>query len=112
MQSLLDIKNEVDPEDLIDGMNLSEEWGEQNVDLEGYTDTKWLENYYEAFRADGRQEMFITIDSTPVPRREMWQELIRNKQRRMGWKYPPEQYATRFRRHGSKDSRTHHRPGL
>jgi len=38
-QSLIDTKNSVDLQDLIDGMNLSEEWGEENLDLEGTTDT-------------------------------------------------------------------------
>ena len=112
VQSLMDTKTGVDLEDLIDGMDLSEEWGEQNLDLEGYTDTKWLEGYFGAFREDGRDEMFISIDPTPVSRRQMWQEFVRNKQRRMGWKYPPEVYATRFRRHGSKDPRIRHIPGL
>ncbi|OJJ79705.1 uncharacterized protein ASPGLDRAFT_69849 [Aspergillus glaucus CBS 516.65] len=37
-QSLLDTKTGVDLEDLIDGMKTSEEWEEQNLDLEGYTD--------------------------------------------------------------------------
>lgn len=41
----MDTKNGVDLEDLIGGMDLSEEWGEQNLDLKGYTDTKWLEGY-------------------------------------------------------------------
>lgn len=36
----MDTKNGVDLEDLIGGMDLSEEWGEQNLDLKGYTDTK------------------------------------------------------------------------
>lgn len=112
MQSLLDTKSGVDLEDLIDGMDLSEEWGEQNLDLEGHTDTEWLEGIIDALQKDGRDEMSIWIDPDPVPRRQLWQEFVQNKQRRMGWKYPPEIYATRFRRHGSKDPRTRHIPGL
>lgn len=112
MQSLVDTKNGVDLEDVIDGMNLSEEWGEQNLDLGGHTDVKWLEDYADTLREDGRDEMFIFIDSAPVSRHQMWREFVLNKQRRMGWKYPPEIYATRFRRHGSKDPRVRHIPGL
>lgn len=49
--------------DLIDGMDLSEEWGEQNLlNLHGYTDTAWLEILYEAFLEDGVDGMFIPID--------------------------------------------------
>ena len=112
VQSLMDTKTGVDLEDLIDGMNLSEEWGEKNLDLEGYTDTKWLEGYFDAFQEDGCDEMFIPIDPTPVSRHQMWKEVVQNKKRRMGWKYPPEKYATRFRRHDSKDPRLRHIPGL
>lgn len=112
MQSLLDTKNGVDLEDLIDGMDILEEWGEQNLDLEGHTDTKWLEGIIDTLLKDGRDEMSIWVDPDPVPRRQIWQEVIRNKHRRMGWKYPPEIYATRFRRHGSKDPRMRHIPGL
>lgn len=102
----------MDLEDLIDGMKPSEEWGEQNLDLEGYTDIVWLENFYEAFREDGVDEMFISIDPTPVERRKMWKEYVGAKQRRMGWKYSKEVYATRFRRHGSGDPRGKYVPGL
>lgn len=37
----------------------------------------------------------------------LWRKYVRNKKRRMGWKYPPEIYAARIRRHGSaaKDPR-------
>ncbi|KAL1984729.1 hypothetical protein VTN96DRAFT_8762 [Rasamsonia emersonii] len=111
-ESLIVTKNFVDLQDLIDGMNLSEEWVEENLNLEGNTDTEWLERYIQALREDGVKEMFIFVDPTPVPRREIWQELVRNKQRHMGWKYPPEIYATRWRRHGSKDPRTKYRPGV
>lgn len=112
-QSLIDTKNSVDLQDLIDGMNLSEEWGEENLDLEGTTDTEWLERYVYVLRQDGVQGMFIFVDPTPVPRREIWTDSVRNEQRRIGWKYPPEIYATRFRRRrsASKDPREMDRLG-
>ncbi|EFE30377.1 uncharacterized protein ARB_02749 [Trichophyton benhamiae CBS 112371] len=103
VQSLLDTKNLGDLEDLVDGMDLSEEWGEQNLSLEGHADSNWSTKCIEALRADGTEELFIFVDPRPTPQREIWQNCVRNKQRRMGWKYPPEIYATRFRRHGSKD---------
>lgn len=54
--------------------------GEQNLDLEGYTDIAWLENFYEVFREDGVDEMFISIDPTPVERRKMWKKYVGAKQ--------------------------------
>lgn len=38
IQSLIDIWNIVNLNDLIDEMDLSEEWGVENLDLEGSTD--------------------------------------------------------------------------
>lgn len=111
-QSVLDTKRLVDLEDLVDGMDLSSEWGENNLDLEGVTDTEWLENYRKAIRDDGAEEMFNFIDPKPVSRRELWDKTANNRQKRMGWKYPTEIYATKYRRHGSKDPRDLDRDGL
>jgi hypothetical protein len=41
-QSLLDGKLGVDLDDLIDGMNLTIECGERNLDLEGTVDAGWI----------------------------------------------------------------------
>ncbi|KAL2813750.1 hypothetical protein BDW59DRAFT_176662 [Aspergillus cavernicola] len=89
--------------DTKDGMDLSEDWGEENLNLDGTTDTKWLEDYYQAFCADFRER---------GKDEQIWERSVRNKQRRLGWKYPPERYATRYRKHGSTDPRTRNRPGL
>ncbi|KAK2756974.1 hypothetical protein FQN54_004942 [Arachnomyces sp. PD_36] len=112
VQSLIDTNDLGNLDDLVDGMDLSEEWGQTNLNLEGHTDTKWAKDTIDAHRADGVEEMFIFIDPDPIPRRQIWQKCIRNKQRRMGWKYSPEIYSSRFRRHGSKDPRTRYRYGL
>ncbi|KAL4946707.1 hypothetical protein BDV06DRAFT_231786 [Aspergillus oleicola] len=104
-------------EDLIDGMDLSEDWGKGNLNLDGTTDTKWLENYYQAFCGDfrerGKNEMLVFIGPTTTSSvQQIWKHSVRNKQRRLGWKYSPERYATRYRKHGSTDPRTRNRPGL
>ncbi|GKZ25928.1 hypothetical protein AbraIFM66951_002463 [Aspergillus brasiliensis] len=112
VQSAIDSKSLLDLEELIDGMDLSEEWGHRELDLEGHTDTKWLEDRAQAFRDDGVDEMFIFVDPTPVLRREIWTHAIQNKQRRLGWKYSPETHATRYRKYGSKDPRSVLRPGV
>ncbi|RAK94962.1 uncharacterized protein BO80DRAFT_291402 [Aspergillus ibericus CBS 121593] len=112
VQSAIDSKSLLDLEELIDGMDLSEEWGHKTLDLEGHTDTQWLEDRVKAFRDDGVDEMFIWVDPTPVSRREIWTFSVRNKQKRLGWKYPPEIYSSRYRKHGSKDPRSVQRPGV
>lgn len=116
VQRAIDTKDGVELQDLIDGMDLSEEWGEENLNLDGTTDTDWLENYYQAFCADfrerGKDEMLVFINPTPTSGRQIWERSVRNKQRRLGWKYSPERYATRYRKHGSTDPRTRNRPGV
>lgn len=112
VQSAIDSKSLLDLEELVDGMNLAEEWGHRELDLEGHTDTKWLEDYAQAFRDDGVDEMFIFVDPTPVSRKEIWTHAVRNKHRRLGWKYSPETHATRYRKYGSKDPRSVPRPGM
>jgi hypothetical protein len=70
VQRAIDTKDGVELEDLIDGMELSEDWGEENLNLDGITDTKWLEDYYHAFCADfrekGKDEVLVFIDPTPI----------------------------------------------
>ncbi|KAL4796540.1 hypothetical protein BDV19DRAFT_378057 [Aspergillus venezuelensis] len=114
----IDVKDDVELVDLIDGQNLTPEWGEENLDLEGTTDTEWLEEYYQSlcaeWRAEGKPAEFVFLDPAPMPRRKTWDFLVKNenKRRRLGWKYPAERYATRYRKHGSVDPRTRVRPGL
>ncbi|KKZ60629.1 hypothetical protein EMCG_04702 [[Emmonsia] crescens] len=112
VQSLLDTKQYVDLCDLIDGQDLSEEWGIEHLDLSGNSDTKWLEWLIQGMRDDGIEDIHIFIDAKPVSRLDSWKKYITTKQTRMGWKYSPEIYATRFRKVGSKDPRTRNKPGL
>ncbi|XHG04018.1 hypothetical protein AWENTII_007302 [Aspergillus wentii] len=111
VQSCIDSKDGVGLEKLIDAMDLSEEWGEENLELDGDTDTEWLKRRVELLRADGNGR-YRFINRAPVSRRKMWKEYVGNKQRRLGWKRPPEIYATQYRRHGSKDMRAFQRRGL
>ncbi|KAL4967534.1 uncharacterized protein BDV14DRAFT_197900 [Aspergillus stella-maris] len=116
VQAAIDTKEGVELEDLIDGMNLTEEWGEDNIDLDGTTDTQWLENRHRAvcedFRERGLDEMLIFLDPAPAFRREIWKHSVQNKKKRLGWERSPEKYATQYRKHGSPDPRTRNRPGL
>ncbi|PYH92005.1 hypothetical protein BO71DRAFT_330956 [Aspergillus ellipticus CBS 707.79] len=112
VQSAIDSDNQLDLAELIDGMDLSEEWGYENLDLEGDIDTEWLKERVKALKDDEPKPMFIFVTTTPVPRSDIWIDAVRNKQKRMGWKYPVERYASKYRKHGSKDPRLAYRPGL
>jgi hypothetical protein len=50
-QSLLDTHDLVDLNDLVDGMDLSLEWGNENLELDGTNDVAWAERKNEAIRA-------------------------------------------------------------
>lgn len=83
VQSLLDSKNLLDLEDIIDAMNLDDEWAAANG---------------------------IGISDQPYPGvqgspKRAWEKSTRTRQTRMGWKYDPNIYATRYRTHDHRDPR-------
>lgn len=79
-------------------MDLSEEWGELNLDLDGTTDAEWARRKIALLREDGVPEAGIWVNPEPVSRREFWVHFVRGKRRRLGWKFDPEVWATRFRK--------------
>ena len=108
-QSLLDGGNAVDLEDLIDGMNLTLEWGEENLDLEGTVDADWI--WWKHNLAHDRKLEDVRDEkppwySSPDSRRDVWvkQTSLEAKKARQTWKYEPGR-ETRFRKAGSKDPR-------
>ena len=108
-QSLLDTNRCAALEDLIDGMNLSEEWGQRHLDLSGYTDTAWAK-WMNGKLAQIRGSYRITWSEKPKNVRDMWAKHVSadRKKRGQGWKYN-EKYETRFWRRGQIDPRR--RPG-
>ncbi|KAI2184890.1 hypothetical protein LOZ20_006865, partial [Ophidiomyces ophidiicola] len=109
-QSLLDGNPGVDLEDLIDGMDLTLDWGEQHLDLGGTVDADWIwwrfSIAYDFNYEDERPPWY----SSPDKRRDVWakQTSPEAKKTRQSWKYRPN-YATRFRKIGSKDPRSLYR---
>jgi len=106
-QSLLDTNNRVDLDDLVDGMNLSIEWGEKNLNLEGSTDVEWGNWKWDTLRNAGTPELGMPFDITvPGSRREIWALTASTEQKikRQGWKLK-DGYPTRFWREGQKDPR-------
>ena len=103
-QSLLDTNNRVDLEDLVDSMNLSMEWGEGNLDLDGTTDVAWANLKIGALEKEGKN--MHDLNSTPESKRTIWQSTVSADRKRLGqgWKYNAA-YETRFWKRGQRDPR-------
>lgn len=74
-QSLLDGGNAVDLEDLVDGMNLTREWGEENLDLDGTVDADWIWWKHNLARDQNLGDVHDEKPawySNPDQRREVW----------------------------------------
>jgi hypothetical protein len=110
-QSLPDTGNYLDLKDLVDGMNLTLEWGEEKLDLEGTIDADWGRWRAETLKGGKAEEEEIPKwCMNPQKRRDMWTKKTSDdaKKRRRGFKYHPD-YETRFWRRGQKDPRLRQR---
>ncbi|KLJ06478.1 hypothetical protein EMPG_10125 [Blastomyces silverae] len=107
-QSLLDSHDLVSLTDLIDGMNLTEEWGQQNLDLSNSQDIVWAKRKNREIQEiipDPDESCWHEKIEKPFSRAETWAEIVRTKERRLGDECPRETWATRFRAHNSEDPR-------
>ncbi|KAE8151180.1 hypothetical protein BDV25DRAFT_153037 [Aspergillus avenaceus] len=108
-QSLLDTQRRVELEDLIDGMDLTEEWGEEHLNLDKTTDVAYAKQKNEKVLASvppGENPMtYSGVPARPTPLREIWQYHVRGKQRRISLELPVEYFATRFHAYGRGDPR-------
>jgi hypothetical protein len=99
-QSLLDMNDLVGLTDLIDGMDLSEEWGEEHLELDGTNDIVWAQRKNEAIRASvptSHGSCFLELSEAAINRREIWSNIVRGKAKRIGPELQRELYSTRFR---------------
>ena len=104
IQSLIDTHDMVALCDIVDGTDVTEDWGEKNLDLSGMTDADWIKWKNDAIRAEeGSWNIFCLVETTVVSRSKTWEETIRGKEKRLGFKHPKELFATRFRLRGSED---------
>ncbi|KAE9373017.1 hypothetical protein N431DRAFT_337881 [Stipitochalara longipes BDJ] len=106
-QSLLDTNNLLDLDDLIDGMNLSVEWGLENLDLDGTFDMEWGRWKIDVLRNSGTSIVGLPLHlETPHSRRKTWEHAASSEQKkkRQGWKLL-ENHPTRFWHNGQKDPR-------
>lgn len=109
------VQNAIDSRDYmalagaIDGMYFSEEWGVSNLDLSCAHDTRWAKWANERMERTNPTANIKRIPTNIFDMKRTWQMSMEGKQRRGGWKYPKDVYATRFRMHGSVDLRTRDR---
>ncbi|GKZ18608.1 hypothetical protein AbraIFM66951_007628 [Aspergillus brasiliensis] len=84
--------------DVIDGTNVSEEWGEKNLDLEGTIDVEWAEEKNKRGKEFGGKWAHAVFAWTgPKEKREMWQSLVRTKKDRLDWTKPKDIFITQYR---------------
>lgn len=102
MQGLLETQRWLDLENVVDGMNLTEEWGHDHLDFS----RTGLEDY---FREKNKRILETLPDGTPdlitmLPHPDLkgqWQKIIRNNEKRIGFKLRNQKYETRFQIKGS-----------
>lgn len=107
-QSLLDTYDDVALSDLIDGMNLSDSWGAENLDLSGTTDVAWARRKNEKIRASvpaTENRFFLEVSERPQSRMKLWRSLVSTKENRMGVELPKGYYYTRFYPYNQGDPR-------
>lgn len=82
-QSLLDTWNLVDLDDLVDGMNLTSERGEANLDLEGTIDAEWGRWKASALHNGEKSAVDMPVwCSDPMKRRDIWNEAVSSEGKR------------------------------
>lgn len=119
-QALLERQDLCDLQDLVDGMDLTEEWGEENLRFGKHSEeyTRWLvernAKIREALPQDIKDEVLqddlgtelYELDEEPPDFRETFVRLVQTKEGRIGLEAPKEWSATKYRTKGSPDPRT------
>lgn len=107
-QSLIETYNIVDLDDLIDGMDLTNEWGQENLDLHSEYDTDWWAWKNEQLRSHAPPNglTLARVIERFVQKNVLWMQhsSAERKRKGQGIKYSP-QKATRFRNVGAEDPR-------
>lgn len=107
IQSCLERAEKLELDDVIDGSNVSEQWGEEFLDLEGTNDINWAERMHqkgvEFAKGDRDLERWVFFRTVDFSKRELWQEAVRNKGRMRGLDKPGSVFLTQYRAIGSSD---------
>lgn len=115
VQSFLDRNDMVSLCDIIDGSNVSEEWGIQNLDLSGFTDVAWATSLNRRIRTNLEEEEGVggfpgcLVSVAKINTRLLWEKEVGGKTDRLGWTHSRDIFATRFRLHDSPDPWLQHR---
>lgn len=91
--------------DLVDGMDLDDEWGASSLSLDGTHDVVRAEKKNAKLRASAPDRELFEISTEPSPIRPLWEETVRTKEQRIGLELPKEYFAARFRPVGQGDPR-------
>jgi hypothetical protein len=90
-------------------MNLNEEWGENNLDLNKTVDLDYAEKKNQKIRASvppGEDPFkYFELSLEPVSLRQLWQNAVRGKKNRISKGLPTDLFATRFFAYGQGDPR-------
>lgn len=105
LQSCLQTYDRVALADAIDASDVSDEWGQENLDLDGTIDLDWAHWKNECMAAAELRGFPVMGRATiqPFEKRSLWDLMVTNKGARRGWTQPPELFSTRFRLHKSPD---------
>ncbi|EPE02258.1 hypothetical protein F503_08570 [Ophiostoma piceae UAMH 11346] len=103
LQSCLETYDRVALADAIDASDVSDEWGQMYLDLDGTIDLAWARWKNERMAAAEAHGFPVLGRATTVrfEKRALWDLMVTNKGTRRGWTQPPELFATRFRLHNS-----------
>lgn len=106
VQDMMDTQKWMEVQELVDGMDLDEEWGEENIDLDKPGEIEYAKKKNERIR--GSLEKFptnipSTLRETPMDLRAKWRKLVRNKECRLPILAAKGRYITKYRRTGSLD---------
>ncbi|KAI2601793.1 hypothetical protein GGR54DRAFT_626957 [Hypoxylon sp. NC1633] len=111
-QSLVSTQRWPELAQLIDGMDLDEEWGTAHLHLgmpsqaeREYVEQKNIQYKSVQDQFPNSNLRIGTLSKTPMDRTEKWKALVGAKGSRIGLHLPKERYATQFRRKGSQDPR-------
>ncbi|KAF1813840.1 hypothetical protein P152DRAFT_433382 [Eremomyces bilateralis CBS 781.70] len=98
IQSFLDTNNRVALCDVVDGTNVSEDWGLQHLDLSGTNDVEW------ALRLNKMSTHPVPpFPTAAIKKLELWKSVVQTKIDRLGWTRPSELFTTQYRLKGSED---------
>jgi hypothetical protein len=107
-QSLPERNDLVSLTDLIDGMDLTDKWGLENLQLEGENDVAWAVKKNEKICSsvpEGGVVFMLELSTKPICKKEIAHEIANSKEERIGIECPKEVYVTRFRCRGQADPR-------